>query len=573
MESTPKKEIPVKKTTTLNKWKTWIRKLGYPVKPRAERRIPSGFAARRRNNSASKPATIRDISSTGLHLLTEERWPLGELIPLTVEVERFLENRSEPQFAVQARVVRHVEDGIGLSFVLPAGLDPNLWEVLLRNAVVLTDPKDILYTLRMLRTVLFLCQLCHAEAHQAILLLGGELDQPRTENAMEIAHSAEKLLASEPDAERMRAHPHLVASILKNGSWADDLTRQLWAGLLATSCTAEGTDESNSVFVDLLVNVTHTQSRIFVAACIKALELMSGTEYPPSTRIILTPEQMIRLTGMYDASRIATDIAYLFNSGIIEKNFDFSSYLPLESFDITPARLGLELFERCKGHCIKPNLPMDLSAGAQPLPQDFAQVAFWDREAAEQSYAKAQADLGVMYELGSGVPQDYDEAVSWYRKAAEQGYSQAQFNLGMAYNKGQGVQQDHTQAAMWYRKAAEQGYADAQNMLGHSYEIGQGVPQDFAKAALWYRKAADQGDGLAQWSLGRVYEIGHGLPQNYAEAYFWLNLAAAVKIEGVEREDVAKKRDAAASRLTAADLSRIQERTREWFAAHPLSSK
>jgi hypothetical protein len=374
----PKSEIPVEKMTSPNKWKTWIHKLAYPEKPRAERRTPSGFVARRRDSPASKPATIRDISSTGLHLLTEERWPLGELIPLTVEVERFSEDPSEPQITVQALVVRHAEEGLGLSFVLPEGLDPDLWDVLLRNAVFLTEPKDIVHTLRLLRTILFLCRLCHDGANESILLLGEELDESRTENAMEIAESAEKLLASEPD-HRIRAHPHIVSSILSHGSWAGELTRQLWAGLLATSCTAEGTDQSNNAFIDLLINVTHTQTRIFVAGCIKALQLMPGNEFPPSPRIILTPEQMIRLTNMYDISRLATDVGYLFHWGIIEKNFDFTSYLPTDKFDITPSRLGLELFERCKGHCIKHDLPLDALDFAQPLPPSDVSAA--DEEA------------------------------------------------------------------------------------------------------------------------------------------------------------------------------------------------
>jgi hypothetical protein len=353
--------------TTLNEWKTWIKKLGYAEKPRAERRSPSGFSARRRNTLNSIPATIRDISSTGLHILTEERWPIGELIPMTIQVERLVEDHSEPQIEVQARVVRHADDGIGLSFVLPEGLDADLWGVLLRNAVLLAEPRDILHTLRVLRTVVFLCRLSHAGAHEAIQLFGGELDEPRTENAMEIAYGAEKLLAAEPGAEKMRANGHLVTSILRHGSWADDLTRQLWAGLLATSCTPDGNDESNHAFADLLVNVTHTQARIFLAACIKALQLKSHGEYLPSTRLILSPEQIIRLTGMYDLSRVATDFAYLFNSGIIEKVFDFTSYVPMDSFDITPAPLGLELYERCKGHCIKPDSTLDVWNDAQPL--------------------------------------------------------------------------------------------------------------------------------------------------------------------------------------------------------------
>ncbi|MGA2207430.1 MAG: PilZ domain-containing protein [Terracidiphilus sp.] len=355
--------------TKMNEWKRWLGRIGYPEQPRAERRIPSGLTARQANNPASKPSTIKDIGSGGLYLLTEERWPVDELIPLTLELEGSPEKSSEYQIAVQARVVWHGENGIGLSFVLPPGLDLGLWDVLLRNVIVLMDPKDILYTFRMLRTVLFLSRLCGAEAKEAILLLGEELDQPRTENALEIAFGAEKLLVPEPGADRMRAHPRVVASLLKYGSWAhDDLTKQLWIGLLASSCTVEAPDDSNNVYVDLLVNVTPNQSRIFITACKKVMEVMPETGDLPLTRIIFTPEEMVRLTGIYDLSRTAVDIAYLFNWGLLEKNFDFTSYIPTESLDITPSRLGLELYKRCQGHRTQPHSVLDESKGAQPLP-------------------------------------------------------------------------------------------------------------------------------------------------------------------------------------------------------------
>ncbi|MCL2028956.1 MAG: hypothetical protein FWG97_00825 [Deltaproteobacteria bacterium] len=39
-----------------------------------------------------------------------------------------------------------------------------------------------------------------------------------------------------------------------------------------------------------------------------------------------------------------------------------------------------------------------------------------------------------MYEeKGLGVPKDYDLAHAWYREAAEQGWADAQFNLGVMY--------------------------------------------------------------------------------------------------------------------------------------------
>ena len=71
-----------------------------------------------------------------------------------------------------------------------------------------------------------------------------------------------------------------------------------------------------------------------------------------------------------------------------------------------------------------------------------------------------------MYDKGNGVLQDYAEAVKWYRLSAEQGYAGAQYNLGVMYDKGDGVLQDYTEALKWYRLSAEQGYAVAQYNLG-----------------------------------------------------------------------------------------------------------
>jgi hypothetical protein len=351
--------------TTLNEWKKWVKKLGYAEKARAERITPSGFTARRRDRPGSKPAAVRDISVTGLQVQTEERWPVEELVSLTIEAERLAEgkDRAEPRINVDARVARHAEDGVGLRFVLPEGIDPNLWKALLTGAMVLEGKKDALYTFRVLRTVLFLTRICHADARDNILMLGGELDQHRTTRAMEIACRAEELLELEPNADKLRADPELVRSILRFGSWADGLTEQLWAGLLATTCSVDGKDKSNSRFVDMMASVTNTQCRILLVGCSKGMKLKEQGGESADARAVFSPEQMVRLSGMVDVGRIGSDVAYMFNAGLLEKNFDFTSYLPAESFDITPTALGLELYERCKGSRIELDTAPPGSAG------------------------------------------------------------------------------------------------------------------------------------------------------------------------------------------------------------------
>jgi curved DNA-binding protein CbpA len=84
------------------------------------------------------------------------------------------------------------------------------------------------------------------------------------------------------------------------------------------------------------------------------------------------------------------------------------------------------------------------------------------------------------------------EAFSIFQQLADQGHAKAQFNLGVMYDRGQHVAQDYAQAVFWYQKAAEQGNANAQYNLALKYQMGQGIAKDDIQAAYWYRKAAEE---------------------------------------------------------------------------------
>jgi TPR repeat protein len=107
--------------------------------------------------------------------------------------------------------------------------------------------------------------------------------------------------------------------------------------------------------------------------------------------------------------------------------------------------------------------------------------------------ARAQFQLGRIYEFGEGVQADSATAVKWYRKAAEQDLPQAQCNLARMYESGEGVEQNWLQAAQWLCKAADAYCLPAMNRLGVMCERGQGVPQDYIEAYKWYARAAEEG--------------------------------------------------------------------------------
>jgi hypothetical protein len=69
--------------------------------------------------------------------------------------------------------------------------------------------------------------------------------------------------------------------------------------------------------------------------------------------------------------------------------------------------------------------------------------------------AGPREDAATAYQRG-----DYGIAFRLWRPLAEQGDARAQAELGRMYDTGEGVAQNRVQAANWYRKAADQGLAD-----------------------------------------------------------------------------------------------------------------
>ncbi len=152
---------------------------------------------------------------------------------------------------------------------------------------------------------------------------------------------------------------------------------------------------------------------------------------------------------------------------------------------------------------------------------NYTQAFLTAKSEAERGDAKAQGDLGLMYEKGLGTDVDPKKAAYWLARGAHRGDASAENNLGALFFHGEAVIQDYAQARQWFEKAADQGLASAQCNLGLIYGAGLGVPKDYAKALSYYQKAADQDDVDAQVNLGMMISLGEGTEQDYKTAYFW----------------------------------------------------
>ena len=159
---------------------------------------------------------------------------------------------------------------------------------------------------------------------------------------------------------------------------------------------------------------------------------------------------------------------------------------------------------------------------------------------------------------------DYAAAVRVWRIHAARGEAKAQYNLGVMYDNGKGVPEDNAEAVKWWRLSAKQGDADAQYNLGVMYDNGKGVPEDNAEAVKWWRLAAEQGNAKARNNLGYMYDEGKGVPQDYVRAHMWFNLAAAQGKEEMYRNN----RNIVAERMTPAQIAEARKMAREWMKKH-----
>jgi len=103
--------------------KSWLERFWSPDPRRAPRDPSPRLAAYYWTGSAPEAHSVRDISSTGLYVVTEERWYPGTLVLMTLQRTDDGDEVTERSVAVLSRAVRWGEDGVGLQFILPKNQD------------------------------------------------------------------------------------------------------------------------------------------------------------------------------------------------------------------------------------------------------------------------------------------------------------------------------------------------------------------------------------------------------------------------------------------------------------------
>ena len=317
---------------------------------RAERRTSPSLAAYHWKGPYPRLNSIRDISSTGAFLLTQERWEPGEVVSLTLQ--RSGPPEKENGFAVQAKAVRWDDQGVAVSFMLPHGADLRLWQSPLKSADLQNEPEDILREFRVAQTISFLTRISPDTSVPASRLLHEELSNYRLDNAIEIVLKAERMLGAAVEGDHLGSLPDVVMRIVEAGSWSSDdkWMLQFWAGLLAASCSSDGNDKSALAFVELLSQLKVLHMRILSAVSAKSAKVSGGSGNMSSRPLKWNASELMKYSGSSDLIKLDRELNYMADIGIIAPREKSAFFQQMTDTTIALTDLGLQLYARCNGH-------------------------------------------------------------------------------------------------------------------------------------------------------------------------------------------------------------------------------
>ncbi|MEP6262817.1 MAG: hypothetical protein ABJ092_14670 [Gillisia sp.] len=178
----------------------------------------------------------------------------------------------------------------------------------------------------------------------------------RLNNTIKMLEKAKGKLDFQNNRFELKSHPRIGLSIIENSSLIDnDFVLDLWAGLFASSCTIDGQDDENLIFVDILKSLTTAQARIIQYAVENSRKVL----YPNGLvtadgDLKVHADELKRIMGVENIHRIDRELDSLDYMGLIPGGFNTSG--PDLIANISPSYLALSLYIRCQGSSLDPDI-------------------------------------------------------------------------------------------------------------------------------------------------------------------------------------------------------------------------
>ena len=201
----------------------------------------------------------------------------------------------------------------------------------------------------------FLSKLMSPALEEAGGILKDQMAYWRQARALKLIEKMRKKLM-EQGHEDYYAPPRLIQTGIDHGSLVDPgELQEMWAGLLASSCTEDGTDDSNVIFMSILDQLTRPQAKILRYACETAEKKRSAHGLIYAEYLEVSLGDLVRISEINDIQRLDRELDRLRSLELIGGGFPLQIGTPEEtvaapeSADISPSGLSLQLYVRCEG--------------------------------------------------------------------------------------------------------------------------------------------------------------------------------------------------------------------------------
>ena len=306
------------------------------------------------------PAKVKNISSTGVYLVTNEHWPPGTCVDLSLQQRIAPEGEQPPSVRLRARIVRIGQDGIGLVFE-SEHVGADIWMSLVMKAVHISTRKDAIRVLRVSRALAFLRRVSPAAERSVLAHIAGESLYENGERAVETILNTEALVESWNLPIRTGVSPGVILNMLENTSRvSSEWVRQHWAGLLASSIQYWARDRESLQFSALLSSLDPVQIRILDTACSGALRAERHAGYYFVPKLTCSSTVLQNIAGISDLVAIERHLDRLYYLHLLEPTTKRSTFELIDKANLTPTEMGLRLYARCRGLLDPPEGPSHL---------------------------------------------------------------------------------------------------------------------------------------------------------------------------------------------------------------------
>lgn len=155
------------------------------------------------------------------------------------------------------------------------------------------------------------------------------------------------------------ANARVGLSIMECCSEVDDEgLQELWAGLFVSSCTSDGRDDSNMIFVDLLRRMSSVEARIVDYACQHCEKKLYPNQLIMADEFVVSYSQLIQISKIDDRYRLDSELDHMRSIELLMVGglfgTGFSALDDTLDADITPSALALNLYYKTHSSGMSP---------------------------------------------------------------------------------------------------------------------------------------------------------------------------------------------------------------------------